>query len=312
METPVINIGAVLRDQREKLGYSLKEVSQHTRIRKTFLESLEANKFEDLPGHVYVTGFIKVYALYLDLDSNSLLADLEEPEREGVSPSLESIPITKSQSRRSSKHTGEGWRAFVFGLLVVLILGGAIYLLLPMFQTEDLDTVTSNSVLSEPGATVSVATEQKPASVQDEVAEGAAKTEQSVVTTSPKEEPIPVSSEVKTPQVAVKAKTPSDAVEAKTSPAAVKVLPSQSKSMPPVPPQGSSLRMLALAESSLIIYVDERKPQQHTLHDGLDLTWNIKTSVKVELAGSDVARFWLGGQELDLDELKSFQLQPAD
>ena len=303
MEKPVVNIGAVLRDQREKLGYSLKEVAQHTRIRKTFLESLEDNKFEDLPGHVYVVGFIKVYALYLDLDSNSLLAGLEEPEREGVSPSLESIPITKSQSRRSSKHTGEGWRAFVFGLLVVLVLGGAIYLLLPMFQTEDLDTVTSNSVSSEPGATVSVAIEQKPALVQDEVAEGAAKTEQSVVTTSPKEEPIPVASE---------AKTPSDAVEAKTFPAAVKVSPVQSKSMPPVPPQGSSLRMLALAESSLIIYVDERKPQQHTLHDGLDLTWNIKTSVKVELAGSDVARFWLGGQELDLDELKSFQVQPAD
>ncbi len=69
--------------------------------------------------------------------------------------------------------------------------------------------------------------------------------------------------------------------------------------------------MLALAESSLIIYVDDRKSQQYNLHNGLDLTWNIKESVKVELAGSDVARFWLGDQELDLDKLKSFQLQPA-
>jgi cytoskeletal protein RodZ len=299
MEKPAVNIGAVLRDQREKLGYSLKEVSQYTRIRKTFLESLEDNKFTDLPGQAYVVGFIKVYALYLGLDSNSLLAELEEPEKRDVPPSLESIPITKSQSRRSSKHSREGWRVFVFGLLVVLILGGAIYLLLPMFQAKDLATVTSNEVMiesgtTEPGTTEPVATEQKPAPAQVEAAESATKTEQTVVTTSPKEEPVPV------------------AVVVETSPLAVEEKTSQSKQLPPVPSQGSSLRMLALTESSLIIYVDDRKPQRYTLHDGLDLTWNIKASVKVELAGSDVARFWLGGLELDLDELKSFQLQPAD
>ncbi len=168
MEKPVINIGAVLREQREKLGYSLKEASQYTRIRETFLDSLEDNKFTDLPGKAYVVGFIKAYALYLGLDSNSLLADLEEPEEEGVSPSLESIPIIKSQSRSSSKHTREGWRVFVFGLLVVLILGGAIYFLLPMFQTRDLAEETSKQV----------ATEQKPAPVQVEAAESATKTEQ--------------------------------------------------------------------------------------------------------------------------------------
>ncbi|NOR49855.1 MAG: hypothetical protein GQ530_02320 [Desulfuromonadales bacterium] len=159
MEKPVVNIGAVLRDQREKLGYSLKEVSQYTRIRKTFLESLEDNKFEDLPGQAYVVGFIKVYSLYLGLDSNSLLAELEEPEEDGVSPSLESIPIIKSQSRRSSKHTGEGWRVLVFGLLVVLVLGGAIYFLLPMFQTRGLDTATSSAVVTEPGAIETKTTE---------------------------------------------------------------------------------------------------------------------------------------------------------
>jgi cytoskeletal protein RodZ len=293
MENPVVNIGAVLRDQREKLGYSLKEVSQHTRIRKTFLESLEENKFSDLPGHVYVVGFVKVYSLYLGLDSNSLLAELEEPEEEGVSPSLESIPIIKSQSRHSSKHTRDGWRAFVIGLLVILILGGAIYFLLPMFQTRDLAKETSKQLAiepratepraTEPRATEPRATEQKPAPVEVEVAERVIKTEQTVVTTSPKEEPTSV------------------AVETKTQ---------QSKLLPPVLPQGSSLRILALSESSLTIYVDDRKPQHYALHDGLDLTWNIRTRVKVELAGSGVARFWLDGQELDLDELKFFQLQP--
>ena len=41
------------------------------------------------------------------------------------------------------------------------------------------------------------------------------------------------------------------------------------------------------------------------------MTWNIKKSVKVELAKPGVAKFWLGDQELDLGGLKSFQLQSA-
>ena len=138
MEESVVNIGAVLRGQREKLGYSLKEVSEATRIRKTFLESLEDNQFSDLPGHVYVVGFIKSYALYLGLDCDSLLAELEEPETSSAPRSLASVPLTKSQSKRSGKHAREGWSTFVLGLLVVLILAGAIYLLLPMFQAKDL------------------------------------------------------------------------------------------------------------------------------------------------------------------------------
>ncbi len=136
MEESVVNIGAALRNQREKLGYSLKEVSEVTRIRKTFLESLEDNQFADLPGHAYVVGFIKSYALYLSLDSNSLLEELEAPEISSVSQSFASVPLAKSQSKRSRKHAKEGWSTFVLGLLVVLILAGAIYLLLPMFQVK--------------------------------------------------------------------------------------------------------------------------------------------------------------------------------
>lgn len=69
--------------------------------------------------------------------------------------------------------------------------------------------------------------------------------------------------------------------------------------------------MLALAESSLIIYLDDRTPHEYRLHDGLDLTWKIKQKVRIELAGTGVARFWLDGQELELGGLDSFQLQVA-
>ena len=186
----------------------------------------------------------------------------------------------------------------MLGLFVVLILAGAIYLLLPMFQAKDLAKVASNQLVTKQGATEQGTTEKKPAQGQEEAVEKVPKTEQPEAAPSTKEEPAPATVETKIPPVAVEALKVD-----------VEVPPPHNKPLPPVPQEGSSLRMLALAESSLIIYVDDRKPQQYSLHDGLDLTWNAKTSVKVELAEPAVARFWLGGQELDLEGLKSFQLQ---
>jgi hypothetical protein len=155
-----------------------------------------------------------------------------------------------------------------------------------MFQANDRDKVTANTRV-----TGQVATEQKSVQEKAEAAEKATKTEPPEVALSTKEEPSPATVEAITPPVTVESKTP------------------HSKLLPPVPNEGSSLRMLALAESSLIIYVDDRKSQQYNLHDGLDLTWNIKASVKVEFAEPGVARFWLGNRELDIGGLKSFQLQ---
>ncbi len=81
--------------------------------------------------------------------------------------------------------------------------------------------------------------------------------------------------------------------------------------LPVIASSGSVLRMLALAESSLIIKVDDRKPHEYRLHDGLDLTWRIKSKVDVEMTAEDSARFWLDGQELDVIGLKSFLLQSS-
>ena len=50
MEHPDDNIGRILKERREELGRTLQNAEQETRIRKTYLESLENNRFSDLPG----------------------------------------------------------------------------------------------------------------------------------------------------------------------------------------------------------------------------------------------------------------------
>ena len=279
MENTNEDIGAQLKAQREKLGYSLQEAAQQTRIRKTFLESIENNQFSDLPGDAYVTGFVKSYARYLGVDNNALLAQLEETRQSAGPPPLKLIRVAKHQSRRFKKpSSGVGWSAFVLGFVavLVLVLGGAVYLLSSMSHENDLAGAVSTPVVTDEGPV-------------EKLVEAATEPVAEAIAAGDEEANTPLQEEAIVP--------------------AVELIVPKPKPLAFISPGGSSLRMLALSEGSLIIYLDERKSHMYSLHAGLDLTWDVKKAVKVELSGPGTARFWLSGQELDLGDMDSFQLQ---
>ncbi|NCO65646.1 MAG: hypothetical protein COW32_11365 [Candidatus Aquicultor secundus] len=66
-------IGQVLSEARIKLGKSIKEVEFDTKIRAKYVEALEQDYFDYLPGSVYTQGFIKTYATYLGVDPEPLV-----------------------------------------------------------------------------------------------------------------------------------------------------------------------------------------------------------------------------------------------
>ena len=70
----MITAGEVLKNKRELLKKSLERVSADTKIQKRFLQYIENNQFEYFDSEVFLTGFIKIYAKYLDLDTNKVLA----------------------------------------------------------------------------------------------------------------------------------------------------------------------------------------------------------------------------------------------
>lgn len=55
-------IGSYLKQQRERAEMSLEQVSKATKIRATLLTSLEADRMDDLPGGVFMRGFVRAYA----------------------------------------------------------------------------------------------------------------------------------------------------------------------------------------------------------------------------------------------------------
>lgn len=67
--------GPVLQKIREMRGYSLEDIAERTKIRKTYIQYLESEQFTFLPAHVYVKGFITLIAGMLNLPAQRVAND---------------------------------------------------------------------------------------------------------------------------------------------------------------------------------------------------------------------------------------------
>jgi cytoskeletal protein RodZ len=66
--------GQILQNRRKELKKTLFVVSQETRIQERFLRYIEADDYSKFDSGVFVNGFIKIYADYLGLDVERMLA----------------------------------------------------------------------------------------------------------------------------------------------------------------------------------------------------------------------------------------------
>lgn len=66
--------GEVLKNKREFLKKDLNSVSADTKIQKRYLEFIEDNQFDKFDSNIFAIGFLKIYAQYLELDEEKVLA----------------------------------------------------------------------------------------------------------------------------------------------------------------------------------------------------------------------------------------------
>jgi cytoskeletal protein RodZ len=66
----MFEIGGSLREARLKRDLTPADVQKAIRIRDRYLQALEEERWELLPGDAYVKGFLRTYADYLGLDGN--------------------------------------------------------------------------------------------------------------------------------------------------------------------------------------------------------------------------------------------------
>lgn len=71
-------VGTILRTARSRRKIELSEVEAATRIRLRYLNAIENEEWDILPGGVYTRGFIRTYASFLGLDGERLVEEYRQ------------------------------------------------------------------------------------------------------------------------------------------------------------------------------------------------------------------------------------------
>ena len=87
-----MSFGETLRRERELRGISLHEIAEATKISVRFLQALEQDRHDILPGGTFPRAFVKQYARHIGLDADRVAAEFqylhapEEPSERRVPP----------------------------------------------------------------------------------------------------------------------------------------------------------------------------------------------------------------------------------
>lgn len=123
-ERPSGTPGSALAAARQAAGLTAADVAAQMRISLRQLEAIESDRYGELPGSVFVRGFVRNYARLLGLDPAPLLHALE-PALDGEAPlrAQHYAGALPTHSRRSHTRVWLG----VFVLLLIAVLGAAVY-----------------------------------------------------------------------------------------------------------------------------------------------------------------------------------------
>jgi transcriptional regulator with XRE-family HTH domain len=117
----VKDIGRRLKAKREELGLTVDQVQAETKIRRRYLEALEAGKDGLIPGDVYVKGFLRFYANFLGLDGPALVAEYRQ-WKEGLADEEASKPVAHAPTALTPARGGRPGRLGTLAALVAVIL----------------------------------------------------------------------------------------------------------------------------------------------------------------------------------------------
>jgi cytoskeletal protein RodZ len=114
--------GEHLRREREMRGISLDEICSATRIATRFLEALENEQWDRLPGGVFNRGFVRAVGHHLGLDEESLLAEYMLATGDRATASASVVRASAMPEPRGS------WVVWVIALILIgAIAAGGVY-----------------------------------------------------------------------------------------------------------------------------------------------------------------------------------------
>jgi cytoskeletal protein RodZ len=147
----MITVGEVLKKQRRNLNKTVEQVALDTKIQPRFIKYIEDNDFKKFDSPVYAQGFIKIYAKYLELNEERILAIYRR-----------SVPneIEKKQSSRETKNVKQksikiSPKFIAIALSTLFLTGILAYIGYQIYQFQSPPEIT----IEKPSAEENVSTE---------------------------------------------------------------------------------------------------------------------------------------------------------
>lgn len=137
------SVGSYLREVRESKGIGLEEAAGVTRIGKNYLLAIEGDAFDKLPSAAYVKGFLRVYAGYLGLSGDEVVAMYDKPRNSPQSQqSRDADRYEPEQKDKSATSTRGRW---LFPLLLLAVVAAAAYIVGDKEENRDKEPPASTA-----------------------------------------------------------------------------------------------------------------------------------------------------------------------
>ena len=173
-------VGATLAAGREALGITQTEAADVLNLTQGTIVALEADDYDNLPGWVYASGYIRAYARMLGLDADDLVARSSAMRQESANAVPKTEEATSAARRRVNKMpiqlTLRQWGYLVFGVLALVVL---VSFFDEIPRPEEYQTVAQQSLSETPAAASELA-----ATVEDDLDEALADDAATVATTT--------------------------------------------------------------------------------------------------------------------------------
>ena len=121
----MFEIGNTLRETRVRRKLTLQRVEEDTKIRVKYVQAMESEDFDVMPGATYVKGFLRTYATYLELDPEVIV---DEYRSRGLRDRDPQEPFGGS-SIIGAPRRHRGRNTVLFVAVVCLLMLGVIYAL---------------------------------------------------------------------------------------------------------------------------------------------------------------------------------------
>lgn len=125
-----VELGTLLKKARQEKDLTVADIQERTKIRKKYLEAIENNNFELLPGKVYLKVFVKGYAREVGINYQKLLHEysvLNIKERNESNLQKDYLEGNKVPHKPQKKNKKNIFKTIIIIFLIIFLGAAAVY-----------------------------------------------------------------------------------------------------------------------------------------------------------------------------------------